>query len=342
MELSLYKDFVPELKTEWNTLLAESIVHVPFLRYEYLSVWWQTRGGGEWGENAQLAIITARKDGQLIGIAPFFCADREGVPTLLLIGSIEISDYLDLMARPEDLPAFSEALLPFLEAQRGHTLPDWQRMELYNVLDTSPSIEILERAAGQFGWKFQKEPFRPSLSIALPGDWETYLAGIDKKQRHEIRRKVRRAYAGDQEVRWYIARDAATLDAEIVAFLDLMAQDPEKATFLSPAMRENFRMTMRCAFDAGCLMLAFLEIGGKKAAAYFNFDYLNQLWVYNSGMDTGFPEYSPGWVLLAELLKWANENGREAFDFMRGDEDYKIRFGAQKRDVMRVMLEKGS
>jgi CelD/BcsL family acetyltransferase involved in cellulose biosynthesis len=62
------------------------------------------------------------------------------------------------------------------------------------------------------------------------------------------------------------------------------------------------------------------------------------LWVYNSGMDTRYNEYSPGWVLLGELLKWANENGRQAFDFMRGDEDYKFRFGAQKRDVLRVTL----
>ena len=55
-------------------------------------------------------------------------------------------------------------------------------------------------------------------------------------------------------------------------------------------------------------------------------------------MDTRYNEYSPGWVLLGELLKWANENGRQAFDFMRGDEDYKFRFGAQKRDVLRVTL----
>ncbi len=34
----------------------------------------------------------------------------------------------------------------------------------------------------------------------------------------------------------------------------------------------------------------------------------------------------PGWVLLTHLLQWANENGIEEFDFMRGDEDYKYKF----------------
>jgi CelD/BcsL family acetyltransferase involved in cellulose biosynthesis len=47
-------------------------------------------------------------------------------------------------------------------------------------------------------------------------------------------------------------------------------------------------------------------------------------------------------VLLGELLQWANENGRSAFDFMRGDEDYKFRFGAQKRDVLRVTVNRAA
>jgi CelD/BcsL family acetyltransferase involved in cellulose biosynthesis len=57
-------------------------------------------------------------------------------------------------------------------------------------------------------------------------------------------------------------------------------------------------------------------------------------------MNFSYNEYSPGWVLLGELLQWANENGRKHFDFMRGDEDYKFRFGAQKRNVLRVTISR--
>jgi CelD/BcsL family acetyltransferase involved in cellulose biosynthesis len=45
--------------------------------------------------------------------------------------------------------------------------------------------------------------------------------------------------------------------------------------------------------------------------------------------------------LLGYLLQWANEHGRSEFDFMRGDEDYKYKFGAIKRDVMRVRVNRG-
>lgn len=339
MEFTLYSDFADELEPEWNSLLAESDSHVPFMRYEYLKAWWQTRGGGEWPQDAGVAIIAGREHGRLVGIAPLFFAEWEGKPTLLLLGSIEISDYLDLIARPEDMDRFVLALLDYL-GSTGSELPQWSRLDLYNVFDSSPTLPALERAAAASNKRYNCEPFRPSLYIPLPGDWETYLAGIDKKQRHEIRRKMRRAYALEKPVRWYSVTDADTLEAEIDGFLQLMAHDEEKAQFLKAAMRENFRVTIRCAFEAGCLHLAFLEIGGEKAAAYLSFDYLERLWVYNSGLDPQFMEYSPGWVLLGEILKWANENGRKGFDFMRGDEDYKFRFGAQKRDVMRATIEK--
>lgn len=337
MDLKLYREFDDALKAEWNDLLSESITHVPFLRYEYLKVWWETRGGGEWPQDAELAIVTARQDGRLVGIAPLFHAVWEGRPTLLLLGSIEISDYLDLIARPADLPGFVANLLEFLRSPENG-LPDWQALDFYNVLDTSPALAALEACAGMAGSSYRQEPFRPALTIKLPGDWEAYLAGIDKKQRHEIRRKMRRAQSAEAPVTWFIASDPAKIDALAEDFLRLMEMDPEKAAFLTPPMRETFLRTIRCAFEEGCLCLAFLQVDGQNVAGYLSFDYLNQLWVYNSGMDTRYNEYSPGWVLLGELLKWANENGRQAFDFMRGDEDYKFRFGAQKRDVLRVTL----
>jgi len=104
-------------------------------------------------------------------------------------------------------------------------------------------------------------------------------------------------------------------------------------------MRDQMKSTMRCAFQGGCLQLAFLEVGGQKAAAYLKFDYLNRIWVYNSGLDRSYMQYSPGWVLLGHLIKWANDNGREEFDFMRGDEDYKYKFGAVDRFVIRVKID---
>jgi CelD/BcsL family acetyltransferase involved in cellulose biosynthesis len=45
-------------------------------------------------------------------------------------------------------------------------------------------------------------------------------------------------------------------------------------------------------------------------------------------------------VLLGYLLEWANQQQRQAFDFMRGDEDYKYRFGATDRFVVRAQVRR--
>jgi CelD/BcsL family acetyltransferase involved in cellulose biosynthesis len=128
----------------------------------------------------------------------------------------------------------------------------------------------------------------------------------------------------------------ADIDAEIDAFFNLMTQTPEKEKFLHPAMHEQMVATIQNAHNYGYLWLAFLEIDGAKTAASLNFDYKNKLWGYNSGVSSAHRELSPGWVLLAHTIQWCCDNGRYEFDFMRGDEDYKYRFGGVNKHVMRA------
>src|SRR4030042_3349951 len=326
------------LEKEWNDLLAIGASHVPFLRHEYITAWWKGLGGGEW-QHGELNVITARSDeGGLIGIAPLFLTDNiDGEPALMLIGSIEISDYLDVITRPPDLPAFLEALLEHLA---GTSIPKLPMLDWYNLLESSPTIPALQAAAEKRGWTYAQESLQHCPYIPLPGDWEKYLGGIDKKQRHEIRRKMRRAEEYYLPVRWYIAEDESKLDQEVEGFLKLMACDPEKAKFLTPAIRTQMHSMLQAAHRAGWLQLAFVEVNGEKAAGYLNFDYMNHIWVYNSGMEFTSKELSLGWVLLGYLLQWANEHKRESFDFMRGDEQYKYRFGAIDRRVVRLTVRK--
>jgi CelD/BcsL family acetyltransferase involved in cellulose biosynthesis len=324
------------LADEWNDLLSQSASHVPFLRHEYLKTWWRTLGGGEWS-HGELYIATARQPtGELSGIAPLFITEnREGEPALMLLGSIEISDYLDVIARPDDLPVFIDCLLEHLSSLKT---PSWQVIDWYNLLEDSPTLQALQVITSRHGWQMHQERLHHCPYIPLPGDWETYLAGLDKKQRHEIRRKMRRVESAETPVRFRIVDGNDNLEAEVDAFLDLMAQDPDKQAFLTDVMRSQMHLAVQAAQRAGWLQLAFLEVDGEKAAGYLNFDYANHIWVYNSGINFEYSAYSPGWVLLSYLLQWANEHRRERFDFMRGSEDYKYRFGGVDRFVVRVKM----
>lgn len=321
------------LATEWNVLLAESIARVPFLSAEYQRTWWTHRGGGEWPE-ARLALITARDEaGRLIGIAPLFNAvNRDGRPALLLVGSIEISDYLDLVVRPEHADAFVAGLLECLAGD-----PTWEVLDLYNLQASSPTRAALARAAAARGWVTSEHTLEPTPAIPLPSDFEHYLAEqVEKKERQEIRRKVRRAENGEQTVTWRLVGAEDDINLQTDSFLELMALNPDKARFLTTPMRAQFRDTVRAMATSGKLHLAFLDVDGEPAAGYLSFDDGRRLYVYNSAIDPRFNALSAGWVLLAYLIQWAIANGRRVFDFLRGHEDYKFRFGGVAGRILRL------
>jgi CelD/BcsL family acetyltransferase involved in cellulose biosynthesis len=336
MNFNLHKDFSEISADSWNALVEQSIADTPFSRYEYLSEWWKTLGGGEW-KNAELLLVSATENEQLIGIAPLFSAEYDGQRALMLVGSIEISDYLDLIVRQQDLPRFLSGLLDFLSSFQGES---WSGVDWYNLPDASPTLTVLKAEAEKRGWGYHEEIYRPTPRIPLNGSFDEYLSRLDKKQRHEIRRKMRRAAESELNVRFVIVDQGADIESEMNSFFHLMIQDSGKAGFLTPLMREQMTFTIRNAFEHGYLWLAFLEIEGVKVASSLNFDYKNKLWGYNSGVSREHMELSPGWVLLANTIQWCCENGRYEFDFMRGDEEYKYRFGGVNKYVMRIKIIK--
>jgi len=237
-----------------------------------------------------------------------------------------------------DADAFCAGLLERLSRP---DVPAWEVLDLFNLPAPSPTRAAMGRAAQARGWTAGEELLEPVPCIALPDDWEGYLANmVEKKERQEIRRKMRRAAGSDDQVSWRMVTGAAgeEVEAATAAFVAMMAHNPDKARFLTDAMRAQFQSLTRAAAEGGWLRLAFLEVNGEPAAAYLNFDYGNRLYIYNSAIDPRFNALSPGWVLLGYLLRWAIENKRAAFDFLRGDEDYKFRFGGVAGKIYRVQV----
>ena len=336
MEIRQHNTFNEIDEKDWDTLLQKSGVNVPFLKYGYLKRWWEHKGGGEWPD-AKLLLISTWENDSLTGIAPLFTAEHEGKQKAMLLGSIEISDYLDFIYEPQNAREFFSQLCTFLSNDASEA---FENILLYNIPESSPSIALLEEECRKHGWQMQTERAYHTPVITLAQDWDTYLAGLDKKQRHEIRRKLRRTEENEAAIQWYIVKDKDSLEGEMDDFFTLMVLDESKQEFLSDDMRAQMRSIIEWAFDEGILQLSFFSVDGRKAAAYLCFDYMDRIWVYNSGYDPQFREFSPGWVLLSYLIQHAIETGKHTFDFMRGDEDYKYRFGAEDSFVLRTEITK--
>jgi CelD/BcsL family acetyltransferase involved in cellulose biosynthesis len=341
MVASLNIDFIHDndgfdgLAPVWNGLLKRSATDVPFMQFEYLQSWWATRGGGEWPGGELWLAVGRDGAGAVQGIAPLFCPSGESSQRLLFLGSIEVSDYLDIVAPAEHLQAFTRGVVEALEAKAP---PGVRALDLYNIPGSAPSLAAWQEAAEAHGWTANRETLQPCPVISLDGTWDAYLGRLDKKQRHELRRKIRRAQDHLPSARLRIVESGADIESAMEVFLRLMATDPSKAAFLTPAMREHFRRLAAPDHRTPGLQLAFLDVGQEPAAGYLNFDYAGRLWVYNSCLNPAFASLSPGWVLVGDMIRWAIENGRSELDFLRGGEDYKYRLGGVERSILRLTL----
>lgn len=326
-----------EIKDEWDALLNESITPSPFLSHAYLSHWWQSAGGGEWKAfDRQLCIIAAYENGKLLGIAPLFAWLDNETDTWQLgfIGQVEVSDYLDFIVREADLNRFLTDWLDYI--QNANALPG-KKMMLANIIDTSPTLQTLTQLAQEKGWELESEVLEVAPYIPLAQNFDAYLAQIDKKQRHEIRRKLRNAQS-KAKVELQFVNQLERLEENIAHFIHLMGQDAGKAQFLNPDMVKFFEGFIRQSFAQGNLVFTWLGIDGQRASGYLSLIQNETLYVYNSCWDPAFGTYSPGWVHLSLLIDWAMSQKLNEVDMMRGDEIYKYRFGGIDRQVLALRL----
>lgn len=341
IEIRSHPSAFDALADEWTSLLRRSATDVPFLTPSYQRAWWHHLADVEAGsESPSLCLVTAREGSELVGIVPLCRAYRPEGSTLQWVGCVEVSDYLDAVVAAGWKAKVWAAVLDVLT---GPAAPEWERMDLCNVPATSPTLQILPALARQRGWAVETEVQEVCPIISLPSTWEEYLASLDGKDRHELRRKLRRAEALEG-LRWYVVGPQHDLEAEMEEFLALMARSTRaKEAFLTPPMRTFFRELARLAFAEAWLQLAFLEWDGRKLAAYLNFVYRNRVLVYNSGLDwRADPGLGAGIVLSAFLIRHAIAEGREAYDFLRGSEDYKYRLGGKDMPVYRIGVDRRS
>ncbi len=333
MQLCEFQDVAAfdELMEGWIDLLRRSSVDSPFLRPSWLRIWWEHFGEGE------LHLLTFDEEGRLIGIAPLRRIARDGRWILETFGE-EVTDYLDLPVESGREEEVAHALLAWLASPAA---PEWDSLILWNIREDSPMYPIWPMVATAYGLMVRAESLTVCPVLPLPATWEAYLQMLGGKDRHELRRKMRRVEALES-VRWYILQeDRPEVGEAIEIFLDLMAaSNPEKADFLNERVRAFFRQVIHQGLQEGWARLSFIEIDGKKAATYLDFDYRNQIWLYNAGLNPRFAGLSPGVVLLAYLIRQAIEQGKRVFDFLRGDEPYKFRFGAREVPLYRIVISR--
>ena len=325
MPYSVRREELASLRAEWLELLAQQPAPVPFLHPAWQRVWLE-----EFQDDRELLLLAVRDGDALLGIAPLLRQDGR----LSFVGHRSICDYMDFVVAPGKSHDFFPALLDGL---RGEA---WSELDLWGLRDGSPTLEALPAAAEAAGLAFEREEEAVAPRVTLASTWDEYLGTLSKKDRHELRRKLRRLQAaGELELRTYTAREE--VEAHLPLLLRMMIESrSDKAAFMSEQMGRFFHRMAPAMAEEGLIRLYELELDAKPVASVLCFDQGGQLFLYNSGYDPDFAERSVGIVSKALCLQDAIECGRHCVDFLRGHEPYKYDLGGKDQQIYRCVVKR--
>lgn len=311
---------------KWDNLINLSSTATFFQTKEWLTLWLKHFPIKE-------KILGVFDGEELVGIAPFSIDNQKidllGVTTVL--GEELVSDFGDIIAiEGREKEVWEAALEGIRDQGSGISLlrPETRQLkpflEFNFIREDSPSFKILQELGGK------AEEMDVAPYIDLPKSWEDHLASLDRHNRHELRRKMRKL--GNVTV------TKGNL-SDIDEFFRLMTLGNEqKRNFLKPEIKGFFQDVITLFLPKDMLEISFLEYEGRKIAAVLIFIFHNEVLLYNSGFNPKYSHLSPGLILKAYAIKEAIEKGRKKFDFLRGGERYKYDLGGKERKLYRIRI----
>jgi CelD/BcsL family acetyltransferase involved in cellulose biosynthesis len=161
------------------------------------------------------------------------------------------------------------------------------------------------------------------------------------KQRHEVRRKLRRLNEA-AEVNYRVVDGFNEVMDEMETFLALFGLSrSDKAAFMTDQMAMYFRSLAETMARENLLKLYFLDLDGTPAAAVMCFDYDSTIYLYNNGYDGRFSSLSVGLLSKVLTIKESIQRGKKKYDFLKGTEDYKHRLGGKPVPLYRCQVKVG-
>jgi CelD/BcsL family acetyltransferase involved in cellulose biosynthesis len=307
---------------EWRRIAAQSPAATVFQSWEWNASWWRHNRGGK-----RLWAQVYTENGAVVGFSALYLPPV-GLPlrTARFVGTGG-SDYLDLVAAPGYEARIAATFRSFLRES-----PRWDWCDLQQVRPGAAA----EGLPGAAVWQGETCPYLP-----LAESWDGFRKSLGKKLRSNIgyyERSLEKQFTVE-----YRLATRETLDSDLAAFFELHQKRWNRrwlpGAFASRAARAFHADAARSLLDAGMLRLHTLTLDGVTRAALYCFQKGSRCYYYLGGFEPEMARLSLGTVLTARAIRHAIEqDGAAEFDFLRGDEGYKYKWGAQDRYNLRLSI----
>jgi CelD/BcsL family acetyltransferase involved in cellulose biosynthesis len=333
------------LRDEWELLVASSHSATLFSTWEWAATFWRYSA-----PRRKPVILLARNErDRLVGVLPLAHSRRLGlVPVLEVLGCNErgypAADYGGLLAESGSENAVWSAMLRHLNKK------PWAIIDLRNCPVPAPGQEVAlgnlyRRGADELGLRAVIQESAACRRLPLPATFDQYLREQSSNLRSNTRRKLRKleelGFTVDQVTTADEAAFSEAFSALVRYHQDRWAKDSSGGCFPDRRNKELHLHIARTLDRKGALDLRTVRDSEKRIlGVIYNFRRAGVTYFYGLGInqDEEYASLSLGHCLLVSSISAAIEAGCHTFDLMRGDHEYKRRFGGYVVSNLRVTI----
>ncbi len=325
MNYKLYDNF-DTILPQWNELIQTSETATVFQTYEFINAWWKIFIK----DNSQLFVVAVYKDNNMVGLGLF----RKVGSTLTFIGTDKVGPNGDLVTDYGDIVAQTgrekEIWTKIIEAAKENGI---KNLQLEFMRESSNSFKFLSGEKYEVSEMMDNNVFDSTPFLELPLSWEEYLTQLPRKERHELKRKIRRLEESDN----YEIFSSPNPQEDLGEFIRLhKLSTVKKDVFMSEQMAGFFEALTNSLSAKNIIDIMFMKFNGERVSSVFSFKWKNQYWLYNSGFNRKYEYVSVGFLLKALGIKNAIEKKYNVYNFLRGRERYKYDLGARDEKLYKI------
>ena len=301
-------------------------MHSPFLAWGWVAAWLRYLAGPH-----ELSIVVWQDEhGVAQFIVPLIVRGRSrmigGRTVMLACGyGREASDYLGCLRLPQHDSRIGELTAHGITKLVDKTLP-----VSLTALDGRVEYESeLQATVRGLGRRTRCETQHVCVAANLPGTWDEYLQGLSSNFRSQVRRRCRKTENEESLTFRSIAAAETREFTEILIRLNRqrMAYKGKRSSLEDENIREFLLESVPYMAANNIAWMDVLEKDGETVAAALNFVHGKSAFFYIGGIDHSAEKWGPGTALFAHIIMRCIRQDYLVYDFLRGQEDYKYKWG---------------
>lgn len=302
------------LENQWTELLFAYPNGTIFQTFGWVRSWYES-----YGEDKDIRIILGFEKDKIGLIVPLYLDQKAKYKRLYktyrFLGDIR-ADYLSIIYEDHRACQWAD-LLEYMQKTLGAS-------SIYKFFRT-PTVNYNENSF----FKYLNEH-----TISCKSDPQNCY-GIDfnnplPKLRNKTLKYSEKKLSQMGKLNYWICPDEITLMDRIDTFFESHIRRWQQTS--TPSLFNNkqnidfYKYLVRILFKHGFIHYSELQLNGRQIAAHFGFIYQDRFYYYKPTYDIDLQKYSPGTLLMMDLIEDMKRRKITYFDFLRGKEGYKLKF----------------